>query len=141
MPTVWSARHRKSPDASPVNTRPVRLPPWAAGARPTMRIRASGSPNPGSGRPQYGSSLNLATFSRATSSRQPTSRGHRKQFTISVESSVSATRSVTASLSEQQLVEPPRDDDQPNEAHHRQIHDMDERRGPNDADRQRAKQV
>ena len=49
-----SAAHRKSPDASPVNTRPVRLPPCAAGASPSSRIRASGSPNPGSGRPQYG---------------------------------------------------------------------------------------
>ena len=53
-PTSWSAAHRKSPEASPVKTRPVRLPPWAAGASPSSRIRASGSPKPGSGRPQYG---------------------------------------------------------------------------------------
>ena len=32
--------------------RPVRLPPCAAGASPTMRMRAAGSPNPGTGRPQ-----------------------------------------------------------------------------------------
>lgn len=61
MPTLsgWLAkpvRHRaansQSPDRSPVNTRPVRLPPWAAGARPTSRTRAAGSPKPGTGRPQ-----------------------------------------------------------------------------------------
>ena len=43
-PTACSARHRKSPDASPVNIRPVRFAPWAAGASPTSRIRATGSP-------------------------------------------------------------------------------------------------
>ena len=53
-PARWSAANRKSPDASPVNTRPVRLPPCAAGARPRRRIRAAGSPKPGTGRPQYG---------------------------------------------------------------------------------------
>ena len=42
---------RSSPPKS-VNTRPVRLPPWAAGARPTMRRRAFASPKPGTGRPQ-----------------------------------------------------------------------------------------
>ena len=46
-PRRGAPRHRKSPDASPVKTRPVRLPPWAAGASPTSRIRASGSPKPG----------------------------------------------------------------------------------------------
>ena len=79
-----SAAHRKSPDASPVKTRPVRLPPCAAGASPTSRIRASGSPNPGTGRPQYGSSRNRLTFSRATRSRHSTSLGHRRHATISV---------------------------------------------------------
>ena len=39
---------------SPVKTRPVRLPPCAAGARPTMSSRAAGSPKPGTGRAQYG---------------------------------------------------------------------------------------
>jgi len=33
-----------------VNIRPVRFPPWAAGARPTTTSRASGSPKPGRGR-------------------------------------------------------------------------------------------
>jgi hypothetical protein len=36
-----------------VNTRPVRLAPCAAGARPSSRRRADGSPKPGTGRPQY----------------------------------------------------------------------------------------
>ena len=75
--------HRKSPDASPVKTRPVRLPPCAAGASPTSRIRASGSPKPGTGRPQYVSSRKRATFSRATRSRHSTSRGQRRHATIS----------------------------------------------------------
>ena len=48
-PAACIARHRKSPDASPVNTRPVRLPPCAAGASPTRRMRAAGSPKPGHG--------------------------------------------------------------------------------------------
>ena len=46
------ARIRKSPDPSPVNTRPVRFAPCAAGARPRTSTRASGSPKPGTGRPQ-----------------------------------------------------------------------------------------
>ena len=37
---------------SPVKIRPVRLPPWAAGASPSTAIEASGSPKPGIGRPQ-----------------------------------------------------------------------------------------
>ena len=55
-----------------------------------MRIRASGSPNPGTGRPQYVSSRKRATFSRATFSRQATRRGQRRQATISAVSSASA---------------------------------------------------
>ena len=51
-PPRAAPRHRKSPEASPVNTRPVRLPPCAAGASPTSRIRAAGSPKPGTGRAQ-----------------------------------------------------------------------------------------
>lgn len=50
---------RKSPDPpapSPVNTRPVRLAPWAAGASPTMSSDAAGSPKPGTGFAQYTSS-------------------------------------------------------------------------------------
>jgi hypothetical protein len=51
-PARCRAANRKSPDRSPVNTRPVRLPPCAAGARPSRRIRAAGSPKPAIGRPQ-----------------------------------------------------------------------------------------
>ena len=46
---------RKSPDPpapSPVNIRPVRFAPCAAGARPSTSTRACGSPKPGTGRPQ-----------------------------------------------------------------------------------------
>jgi len=51
-PARCSARYSQSPDRSPVNMRPVRFAPCAAGARPTTRRRASGSPKPGTGRPQ-----------------------------------------------------------------------------------------
>ena len=37
------------PTPSPVNTRPVRFAPCAAGARPMISRRARGSPNPGTG--------------------------------------------------------------------------------------------
>ena len=53
-PVRCSAAQRTSPDESPVNIRPVRLVPFAAGARPTSSTSASGSPNDGPGRPQYG---------------------------------------------------------------------------------------
>ena len=39
-PARWSARYSQSPDRSPVNIRPVRLAPWAAGAKPTSTSRA-----------------------------------------------------------------------------------------------------
>ncbi len=51
-PARCSAAKRKSPLRSPVNMRPVRLPPCAAGASPTSTSRAAGSPNPGTGRAQ-----------------------------------------------------------------------------------------
>ena len=71
--------NRKSPDRSPVKIRPVRLPPWAAGARPTSRIRAPASPNPGSGRAQYRWPANRSGGFRAAASRHATSRGQRRQ--------------------------------------------------------------
>src|SRR3989454_12484340 len=77
------APNSQSPDRSPVNTRPVRLPPWAAGASPTTRTSAFGSPNPGTGRPQYSQSRNAARFVRATCSRYRTRRGHRRHATTS----------------------------------------------------------
>src|SRR5207247_354145 len=72
-----------SPLRSPVNVRPVRLPPWAAGASPTTSTRARGSPKPGTGRPQYVQSRNAARFVRATASRYRTSRGHLRHAMIS----------------------------------------------------------
>jgi hypothetical protein len=54
-PARWSPDIRKSPEPptpSPVNTRPVRFAPCAAGARPTRSSRARGSPKPGTGLPQ-----------------------------------------------------------------------------------------
>ena len=53
-PLRCSDANRKSPDRSPVNTRPVRLPPCAAGARPTTQhAGVAGRRSPGTGRPQY----------------------------------------------------------------------------------------
>ena len=51
-PARQSAAKIQSPLRSPVNTRPVRLPPCAAGASPTTAMRASAGPRPGTGRPQ-----------------------------------------------------------------------------------------
>jgi hypothetical protein len=82
-PHRYSDAYRKSPLRSPVKMRPVRLPPCAAGASPTINSRAVASPNPGSGRPQYVSSANRATFSCATCSRHATRRGHFLQTTTS----------------------------------------------------------
>src|SRR5256885_15516827 len=48
-----------------------------------MRTSASGSPNPGTGRPQYSQSRNAARFVRATRSRCRTRRGHRRHATTS----------------------------------------------------------
>ena len=74
-PQRYSEANRKSPLRSPVKIRPVRLPPWAAGASPRMRIAGAGSPQPGIGRPQYGSSMKDLRRTAATSSRQATRRG------------------------------------------------------------------
>ena len=51
-PARCSAAYSQSPEESPVNIRPVRLVPLAAGASPTTSTSASGSPNDGPGRPQ-----------------------------------------------------------------------------------------
>jgi hypothetical protein len=86
-----SAHRAKQPfERSPVNTRPVRFPPWAAGARPTTTTRASGSPKPGTGRPQYVHPAKAARFSTATCSRHETNRGHARHDVISVLSVVRA---------------------------------------------------
>ena len=61
-----------------MKTRPVRLAPWAAGARPTTTRRAAGSPNPATGRPQYVlAGERRPAGAAATASRQATSRGQR----------------------------------------------------------------
>jgi hypothetical protein len=78
-PMSYSAWYSTSPERSPVNIRPVRFPPCAAGASPTISIRASAGPKPGTGRPQYVQSANAARLVRATSSRQSTSRGQARQ--------------------------------------------------------------
>ena len=91
-PARYSAPNSQSPDRSPVKTRPVRFPPCAAGASPRNSTRASGSPNPGTGRPQYSSSRNDARFSRATCSRHSTSRGQARHSTISAVTAASARR-------------------------------------------------
>src|SRR2546423_309733 len=62
--------------------RPVRFAPCAAGARPTTSKRAAGSPNPGTGFPQYVQSRNSRFFSRATRRQWRRSRGQRPQATI-----------------------------------------------------------
>ena len=51
-PARCNAAKSQSPLRSPVNTRPVRLPPWAAGASPTTRISGRSAPQPAIGRPQ-----------------------------------------------------------------------------------------
>ena len=85
-PVRCSAAKRKSPERSPVKKRPVRFAPWAAGARPKTTTFASGSPKPGTGRPQYSSSAWAAFFSLATLSRHSTRRGHERQAVISASS-------------------------------------------------------
>ncbi len=62
-----------------MNIRPVRLPPCAAGARPTIASLAAGSPNPATGRPQYASPRKRRGGSAALASRHSTSRGQRRQ--------------------------------------------------------------
>jgi len=83
-PARYSAGYKNPPDASPVNGRPVLFEPCAPGARPTTRIRACGSPNPGTGLPQYSWSLYALRLTRATSSRQATRRSHLRHAMISL---------------------------------------------------------
>src|SRR5450631_2052165 len=87
-PARCRAAYSQSPLRSPVNIRPVRLVPLAAGARPTTRIFGSGSPNPGPGRPQYGWSAKDARFpSVATLSRHCTSLGQARHTDTTASSS------------------------------------------------------
>src|SRR5690606_9259113 len=87
-PAAFIAAKRNSPEAprpSPVKTLPVRLPPCAAGASPTTSRRARGSPNPGTGRPQYVSWRKATRFSRATCRQYVRRRGQRSQLMMSWE--------------------------------------------------------
>ena len=81
-PALCSDRYSQSPLLSPVNIRPVRFAPCAAGASPTISPVASGSPKFGTGLPQYSSPLNAARFSRATRVHQSRNLGHDSQPTI-----------------------------------------------------------
>ena len=68
-PNLYRAPNSQSALRSPVNIRPVRLPPWAAGASPTINKRACGSPKAGRGLPQYSQLLYMGRRFKATSSR------------------------------------------------------------------------
>ena len=57
IPTLNKHLNKKSPDLSPVKALPVLVPPWAAGAKPIMANFEFKSPNPGTGLPQYISSI------------------------------------------------------------------------------------
>src|SRR5207244_938183 len=81
-PVRYRARYSQSPLRSPVNTRPVRLPPCAAGASPTTRRRSWTSQKPGTGRPQYSHSRQAARFCRAIASRWRNRRAHFRQAMI-----------------------------------------------------------
>ena len=74
-PQRYSEANSTSPLRSPVKIRPVRFPPCAAGASPRISTRASSSPHPGTGRPQYCWVREDARLTAATSSRHATSRG------------------------------------------------------------------
>ena len=78
-PARCNAAKSQSPLRSPVKIRPVRLPPWAAGASPTTASEASAGPQEGTGRPQYVSLAYEARLVSATSSRQATNRGQARQ--------------------------------------------------------------
>jgi hypothetical protein len=75
-----------SPDRSPVNTRPVRLAPWAAGASPTIISRGRSAPHPGTGLPQYGWSANDRRLVSAICSRHSTNRGQARHTDTSASS-------------------------------------------------------
>ena len=76
-PARCSSGYRKSPDPSPVNGRPVRFDPCAPGASPTNSTRARGSPNDGTGLPQYSHSRYARRFFSATVAQCSRSRAHR----------------------------------------------------------------
>jgi hypothetical protein len=81
-PTLCSARKIQSPLRSPVNIRPVRFPPWAAGAKPTINRSASKSPKTGTGFAQYSQSEYAFFLAAPMASRHSTSLGHSLHPTI-----------------------------------------------------------
>ena len=81
-PASCSTGNKKSPDPSPVNGLPVRFDPCAPGASPSASTRAWGSPNEGTGRPQYSQSrISAAPHARHFSAvrAQPRGSGCRPQ--------------------------------------------------------------
>ena len=81
--SIPPAPSQEPPPPSPVNTRPVRFAPWAAGASPRISTRALGSPNPGTGLAQKVSARNAARFTRAISPQYERSRAHLLHVTMS----------------------------------------------------------
>src|ERR1700758_3197954 len=85
-----------SPERSPWKPRPVRLPPSAAGASPTISSRGRSDPQPGTGRPQYGCAAKDFRFATAICSRHATSRGQVRQTDTAASSS--ATDSTSSAM-------------------------------------------
>src|SRR5256886_12757079 len=81
-PWRYNAWYSQLPLESPVNMRPVRFAPCAAGASPTTSNRASGSPKPGTGFSEYSQSRSSGFFSRATRRQWVRSREQREQRTM-----------------------------------------------------------
>ena len=95
-PARCIARINHVPEPSPVNIRPVRFAPCAAGARPTTRTSARGSPKPGTGFPQYVHPANSGLPAAATRSQYRRSRGHAVHATTSRDTAASPSRPITA---------------------------------------------
>lgn len=75
---VWcKTGYRKFPEPSPVNGRPVRFDPCAPGAKPRASTRAFGSPNEGTGFPQYSHSAYARRRVRAISAQYVRNREQR----------------------------------------------------------------
>jgi len=81
-PAACSTGYKKSPEPSPVNGRPVRFDPCAPGASPNASTRAPGSPNEGTGLPQYSHSAYARRFTFATSAQCARSLAQSSHATI-----------------------------------------------------------
>ena len=92
-PTRCRLANSQSPERSPVKTRPVRLPPLAAGASPTMSTaRLRRRPSRRSAGPSRAGRRTTPAWSCATSSRQATSRGQAEQTLTRASSSAERAR-------------------------------------------------